>query len=47
MQSVLIYGSETWPMKVDEMQRLERTETNGEIDVQCKLEGRNTEQEVE
>ena len=23
---VLIYGSETWPMKVDDMQRLERTE---------------------
>ena len=26
VQSVLIYGSETWPMKVDDMQRLERTE---------------------
>ena len=26
VQSVRIYGSETWPMKVDDMQRLERTE---------------------
>ena len=26
VQSVLIYGSETWPIKVDDMQRLERTE---------------------
>lgn len=26
VQSVLVYGSETWPMKVDDKQRLERTE---------------------
>ena len=26
VQSVLLYGSETWPIKVDDMQRLERTE---------------------
>ena len=26
VQSVLIHGSETWPMKVDDIQRLERTE---------------------
>ena len=26
VQSVLVYGSETWAMKVDDMQRLERTE---------------------
>ena len=26
VQSVLMYGSETWPMKVDDLNRLERTE---------------------
>jgi hypothetical protein len=26
VQRVLVYGSETWPMKVDDLQRLERTE---------------------
>ena len=26
VQSVMIYGSETWPMKVEDMNRLERTE---------------------
>ena len=26
VQSVMVYGSETWPVKVDDMQRLERTE---------------------
>ena len=26
MQSEMIYGSETWPMKVEDMNRLERTE---------------------
>jgi len=26
VQSVLVYGSETWPVKVEDMQRLERTE---------------------
>ena len=26
VQRVLVYGSETWPMKVGDMQRLERTE---------------------
>jgi len=26
VQRVLVYGSETWPMKAEEMQRLERTE---------------------
>jgi hypothetical protein len=26
VQSVMIYGSETWPMKVDDSKRLERTE---------------------
>jgi hypothetical protein len=26
VQRVLVYGSETWPVKVDDMQRLERTE---------------------
>jgi hypothetical protein len=26
VQSVLVYGSETWPMKAEDMQRLERTE---------------------
>jgi hypothetical protein len=26
VQSVLVYGSETWPMKVEDMQRLERAE---------------------
>ena len=26
MKSVLLYGSETWAMKVDDMQRLERIE---------------------
>src|SRR5260221_4232181 len=25
---LLLYGSETWPMKVDDMQRLVRTENN-------------------
>ena len=28
------------------MQRLERTETNGEMDVQCKLERQDTEKGV-
>src|SRR3989442_4056212 len=28
VQRVLVYGSETWPMKVDDMQRLVRTENN-------------------
>jgi len=26
VQSVLVYGTETWAMKVDDMERLERTE---------------------
>ena len=26
VQRVLVYGSETWPMKAEDMQRLERTE---------------------
>ena len=26
VQSVLVYGSETWPVKVEDMQHLERTE---------------------
>ena len=26
VQTVLVYGSETWPLKVEDMQRLERTE---------------------
>ena len=26
VQRVLVYGSETWPVKVEDMQRLERTE---------------------
>ena len=26
VQRVMVYGSETWPMKVEDMQRLERTE---------------------
>ena len=26
VRSVMIYGSETWPMKVEDKQRLERTE---------------------
>src|SRR2546425_6020800 len=28
VQRVLVYGSETWPMKVDDMQRLVRSENN-------------------
>src|SRR2546425_12874515 len=28
VQRVLVYGSETWPMKVDDMQRFERTENS-------------------
>src|SRR6266516_2823200 len=28
VQRLLVYGSETWPMKVDDMQRLVRTENN-------------------
>ena len=28
VQSLLVYGSETWPMKEDDMQRLERTENS-------------------
>src|SRR5438876_2973185 len=28
VQRVLVYGSETWPMKKDDMQRLVRTENN-------------------
>ena len=28
VQRVLVYGSETWSMKVDDMQRLVRTENN-------------------
>src|SRR3989441_11603408 len=28
VQRVLVHGSETWPMKVDDMQRLERTENS-------------------
>src|SRR6266516_456517 len=28
VQRVLVYGSETWPMKVDDMQRLVRTENS-------------------
>src|SRR5437867_1216289 len=28
VQRVLVYGSETWPMKVNDMQRLVRTETS-------------------
>jgi len=28
VQRVLVYGSETWAMKVDDMQRLQRTENN-------------------
>src|SRR3989442_5785942 len=28
VQRMLVYGSETWPMKVDDMQRLVRTENN-------------------
>src|SRR6267154_2675275 len=28
VQRVLVYGSETWAMKVDDMQRLRRTENN-------------------
>src|SRR6267154_1547090 len=28
VQRVLVYGSETWVMKVDDMQRLRRTENN-------------------
>ena len=27
VQCVMVYGSETWPMKVDDMQKLERTES--------------------
>ena len=26
VQRVMVYGSETWPMKVEDVQRLERTE---------------------
>jgi hypothetical protein len=26
IQSVLVYGSETWPVKTEDMQRMERTE---------------------
>jgi len=26
VQSVLVYGSETWPVKMENMQRLKRTE---------------------
>ena len=26
VQRVMVYGSETWPMKAEDMQRLERTE---------------------
>src|SRR5260221_5745746 len=27
VQSVLVYGSQTWPMKVDDLGRLQRTES--------------------
>ena len=36
IQRVLVYGSENWPMKVTDMQRLERVENNdGSVDVWC------------
>ena len=37
-QSVLVYGSETWAMKAEDMQRLERNEVDDQMDVQCKAE---------
>ena len=37
VQRVLVYGSETWPMKVGDMLRLERTE----VDVWCASQEQN------
>jgi hypothetical protein len=39
MQSIMIYGSETWSMKVEDMNRLERAlENDDEIDVKHVIE---------
>ena len=39
VQSVLIYGTETWAMKADDLRSLERTEAyDGEMDVWGVLE---------
>ena len=37
VQSVLVYGSETWAMKANGIQRLQRAEIDGEVDVPCKV----------
>jgi hypothetical protein len=38
VQSVMVYDSETWEMKAEDMQRLERTEDDEQMDVRCKTE---------
>ena len=34
----MLYGSETWPIKVEESQRLHRNDVNDSMDVQCNHE---------
>lgn len=39
VQSVVLYGSETWPIRDDDVMRLEHTEKKyGEVDIQCYCE---------
>jgi hypothetical protein len=39
VRSVMIYGSETWPMRVEDKQRMDRTVNDGEAYVRCDVEG--------
>ena len=47
VQSVLIYGTETWAMKADDLKSLERTECNdGEMDVWVSLKDRRRSEDL-
>ena len=43
VQRVLVYGSETWPIKVEDMQKLEDRKNDGKVDVWRDSEKQNIE----
>jgi hypothetical protein len=47
VRSVMIYGSETWPMRVEDKQRMERTQRMTVRQVWCDVERREVYGRVE
>ena len=47
VQRVMVYGSETWPIRAEELRRLERGENDDKMDVRNDIEGEMQERGIE